>query len=257
MFDVAEFHTRRKSDLGKELHYFEVIESTNATAEQVATEGAAEGAVVLANEQTAGRGRMDRTWFSPAAQNLYFSIVLRPDADRLHFLPFMAGLALVRALAAVNVQAELKWPNDVCVGSKKLAGILMQTSMEKNKLRYAILGVGVNVNTTQFPEQLVEIATSIAREKRELVHRESMLASILFEFERLYRQIRDLDWKEFVEELQKHSTYLTGCPVCVSESDRVVEGITAGLDAYGGLILETPTGKKVVYAGDVQSCRKE
>src|SRR5438046_2162717 len=110
MFDVAEFQKRRKGNLGKDLIYFETLDSTNATAEELAGQGAGEGIVVLANEQTAGRGRQDRTWFSPAAQNLYFSIILRPDSSRLHFLPFMAALSVIRAMRPLNIYADLKWP---------------------------------------------------------------------------------------------------------------------------------------------------
>lgn len=257
MFDVAEFQKRRRGHFGKVLYYFETQESTNLTAEELAGDNVPEGVVVLANEQTGGRGRKDRSWFSPPDQNVYFSIIVRPHGSRLHFLPFMAALSVIRAIRGLEIKGDLKWPNDVLAGGRKLAGVLMQTSTEQNTLRYAIVGVGINVNTADFPEELSATATSIAREKKETVSRESLLASVLMEFERLYEKMDELVWLEFAAELERCSSYLRGCPVRVRENAQTIEGTTAGLDSFGGLILDTQRGKRIVYAGDVQSCRKE
>lgn len=256
MFDVVEFQKLRKGTFGKDLYYFEKLESTNVTAGELAQQNAAEGTVVLANEQTGGKGRMDRAWFSPPDLNLYFSVILRPDSLRLHYLPFLAALSLHDTLKHLGVDADIKWPNDVLVEGKKLSGILMQTSTEQSGLRYAILGMGINVNIPQFPAELAETATSMAIEMDAHIARESVLASVLLEFERPYAKMNDLEWTDLCSELERSSTYLRGCPVRVKEHDRILEGTTAGLDEFGGLILETAQGDKIVYAGDVESCRK-
>jgi BirA family biotin operon repressor/biotin-[acetyl-CoA-carboxylase] ligase len=256
MFDVVEFQKLRKGSFGKDLYYFETLDSTNVTAGELAQQNVAEGTVVLANEQTGGKGRMDRSWFSPADLNLYFSLILRPASSRLHYIPFLAALSVHDTLQTLGVDADVKWPNDVLVGGKKLAGILMRTSTEQNALRYAILGIGINVNIPEFPPDLARTATSIALEMGGRVGRESVLASVLLEFERPYQTINDLEWTDLCSELERSSSYLRGCPVQVKEHDRFLEGRTAGLDKFGGLILETADGEKIVYAGDVESCRK-
>lgn len=257
MFDVAAFQKLRKGNFGKDLFYFETLESTNLTAGELALQDAAEGTVVLANEQTGGKGRMNRSWFSPADQNLYFSLLLRPDSTRLHYLPFMAALAIANTVASLGIDADLKWPNDVLVKGKKLSGILMQTSTEKNMLRHAVLGIGINVNVRMFPPELDATATSVILELPEgSAVRESILASVLLDFERHYLAIHELVWSDFCLELESRSSYLRDCPVQVKEHDRILEGTTAGLDEFGGLILDTVDGRKIVYAGDVQSCRK-
>ena len=257
MFDVGNFQGLRKGNFAKEFYYFETLESTMLGAAELAAQGVAEGCVVLANQQTAGRGRKDRTWFSPGDLNLYFSVVLRPPTPLLHFIPFLASLALHRALQGLAIEADLKWPNDVLVGRKKIAGILMQTSVEQEVLHHAILGIGINVNVRSFPAELAPVATSIALETGAPAARESVLASILLEFERPYEKISELGWRDLSADLERRSTYLRSCPVRVRENGRVLEGITAGLDEYGGLIVETETGRQIVYAGDVESCRKE
>jgi len=257
MFDVADFHRRRRSRYGEDLYYFERLESTNLTAEQLAREGAPEGTLVIANAQPAGRGRKGNVWHSPSGLNLYFSLILRPQASHLPYLPFFAGLAAVRSLKPLSVDADLKWPNDVLVNGKKICGVLIQTSLEENVLRYAVMGCGVNVNETGFPPELASVATSIALETGSPVSREAVLASFLLELDRLYEAVRELDWREFCLLLERHSTMLRGCNVQIEQKEAIIEGTTQGLDAYGGLIVETEEGPRTVYAGEITACRKK
>jgi len=256
-FDVAKFSRQGQGKFGSTLYYFRTLESTNLLAFKLAAQKAEEGTLVLADQQIAGKGRSGRSWFSPAGVNLYFTFIARPRTTDLHYLPFMAALAVVRAFEKIGLQADLKWPNDLLVNSKKICGILIETSMEENCLQFAVIGWGINVNVREFPAEIAEKATSIAIEKGGEIAREIMLASLLFEFESLYEKINVMNWDRFCSELEKHSSYLRDCPVQLDQGETSVEGVTRGLDVYGGLILDTPEGVKTFYAGDVQSCRKK
>ncbi len=246
----------RKGTFGKEFYYFDRLESTNQTALMLAEKACPQGTLVLANEQTKGRGRKGSPWYSPRDVNLYFSILLYPDASRLQYLPFAAGLSVLLALEAIGLKPDLKWPNDILVSGKKISGVMIETSMEQSRLLHAVVGCGVNVNDKMLPAALQESATTIAIEKDSVFSRESLLASILFEFERLYEKIDEVTWTEFTTEVEKHSTYLNGCQVRILQDGESFEGVTSGLDSYGGLILTISSQRKVFYAGEVQSCRK-
>lgn len=257
MFDVVDFQRRRRGKLGEELYCFERLESTNLTAEKLARNGIAEGTLVIAGTQTAGRGRKGRVWHSPPGVNLYCSLILRPRAQDLVYLPFLAGLAVVRSLKSFGLETDLKWPNDVLVNGKKICGVLIHTSMEENVLRFAVIGCGININETAFPAELETVATSILLETGASVSREAVLASFLLEFEKMYETVHDLDWRDFCRLLEQHSTMLRGCAVQIDQKDTIIEGTTQGLDAYGGLIVETKTGPRAVYAGEITACRKK
>ena len=257
MFSVSDFESRRRGRFGAPLYYFEQLESTNVMAEQLAREGRPEGAVVLANEQTGGRGRKGNAWFSPADVNLYFSLVLRPGLPALRYLPYIACLSVQTALAHCGIAADFKWPNDLVVRDRKICGILIQTAMEEQRLKYAIAGSGINVNVLEFPEELRGLATSAALEAGSGLSREALLASVLLEFERLYEKIDATGWEEFSARLERTSTYLRGCPVKIVQDGETVEGTTGGLDPFGGLKVATAGGEKIVYAGEVVSCRKK
>jgi BirA family biotin operon repressor/biotin-[acetyl-CoA-carboxylase] ligase len=257
MFDVARFQRRRKGRFGRDLYYFEEQESTNLTAQELARDGAAEGTLVLADRQTGGKGRKGNAWFSPAEVNLYFSLILRPDISRVHHLPFLAALSVAAALQLLGLEVDLKWPNDVLLGERKVGGILIDTSTEQGKLIFAVLGCGINANTVVFPSELERSATSVLLARGEEVSREGLLASFLLEFERVYEKIDETSWASVCAELEKHSSYLRGCSVEVRQEGRVIEGTTCGLDNYGGLIIQTAGGRETVYAGEVQTCRRK
>jgi len=254
MFNVAEFHHDRKSKLGSEFYYFDSLESTNKIAEQFAREGCVEGTVVLANQQTGGKGRKGNPWHSPPDVNLYFSLVLRPELSRLHYLPFISALSIARVLEDQALQPDIKWPNDILVSGKKVCGILIETAVEQSKVSNAIVGFGINVNVTQFPEVLQSTAGSILQLKGSAVSRELLLASLLQHFEKL----NDLPWDDLVSQVEKKSSYTRDCRVTITAPDgEVTEGMTAGLDSFGGLILVTDSGRKTFYAGEVQECRRK
>ncbi len=152
--------------LGVELHELEVCESTSDVAAARAAAGAPHGAVVTAAAQRRGRGRLGRPWHSPPGENLYLSCVLRPDVPVASLPPITlaAGVAVVEAVAAFGVRAAVKWPNDVVVGGRKLAGILTEMTTRGDRLDFVVLGIGVNLGTRSFPPELASIATSLALE---------------------------------------------------------------------------------------------
>ena len=256
MFDVQKFHKYRKGDFGKDLIYFDEVDSTNRVASDLAKNGAAEGTVVLADGQTQGRGRNSRIWYSPPGVNLYFTVVLFPPLDRLHYLPYVAGLSVARALEPLGIPSELKWPNDILVDGKKAGGVLIQTSIEQNRLQFALAGIGINVNAVHFPDELQPIAISLTQVLGKKIVREQLLADILFDLEQLYGRIARMSWEEMAELVGRHSSILTGCAVEIEQQGEIKSGVTQGLDSMGGLIVQTAAGREIFYAGEIVSCRK-
>jgi BirA family biotin operon repressor/biotin-[acetyl-CoA-carboxylase] ligase len=256
-FNVAFFQYQRKSSFGSELYYYREIDSTNRVAEKLAQQSFREGTTIVADLQTAGRGRSNNQWFSPAGENLYCTLLLKPDASYLHRIPFIAGLAIAEALTDWDLKIDLKWPNDLLVGNRKIGGVLVQSAMEAATMKYAITGFGINVNTTTFPASLEETATSIAIEYGQLANREWILTRILMNFEKLYSEMSNVSWEDFCRELEKKSTFIRDCEVTIQNHEGLTEGTTAGLDSYGGLIVNTSDGARVFYSGEVQACRKK
>jgi BirA family biotin operon repressor/biotin-[acetyl-CoA-carboxylase] ligase len=256
-FKVAIFQHYRKSSFGSELYYYSEVDSTNRVAEKLSQKSFLEGAAVVADSQTAGRGRGNNQWFSPAGENLYCTLLLSPDTSYLHRIPFIVGLAIAESFIDLELKVDLKWPNDVLIGNRKIGGILVQSAMEAGTTKYAVAGFGINVNTTSFPASLKETATSIAIEWGELGVRETILALLLMNFERLYTELTKVSWEDFCKQIEKNSTFIRNCEVKIQNHEGVTEGTTAGLDSYGGLIVNTTDGARVFYSGEVQACRKK
>jgi BirA family biotin operon repressor/biotin-[acetyl-CoA-carboxylase] ligase len=256
MFDTAKFQTARKGDFGASLQIFQEIDSTNRVAADLAKKNVKEGMIIFAESQSHGRGRENHTWYSPKGENLYFTLILYPPASRLHYLPFLTGLSIVETLEECGVDCELKWPNDILVAGKKIAGILIQTSMEENRLAYAIVGIGINLNTKEFPSELQSVAISAVQIIAKNVDREKFLAALLSKIEHRYQNISDLSWEDLVEQVQQKSSFLRDCEVQIERGGSITIGTTAGLDSMGGLIVRTKLGEEVFYAGEIQACRK-
>jgi len=257
MFDSRRFKELRSGTFGESFLYFPSTQSTNQIALEKARENVPEGSVILADSQSQGRGRGSHAWFSPPNGNLYCSVILYPRQERLHYLPFIAAVALFQTLEEWRITGDLKWPNDVLVQGKKLAGILVQTSMEENRLRFAILGIGVNLNVEEFPPDLAPIAISAFQVLGLKVDREAFLASLLRNLEQLYGRINTIPWEELIHMFGSRSSYLRDCPVQVELDGKQITGITGGIDPMGGLIVQTTSGREIVYAGEIFSCRKK
>jgi BirA family biotin operon repressor/biotin-[acetyl-CoA-carboxylase] ligase len=247
----------RAESFGKEIVFRDRVDSTNAVAAAMAAEGAAEGTVVAADSQTAGRGRLQRRWVSPNLGNLYFSIILRPPTgpERVSQVGLVAAAALHRALTGEcpGLRAGIKWPNDILAGDRKLAGILCEAKSEADIIHYAVVGIGINVNARSFPKELGETATSIRRETGSDCDRPLLLAAVLDAFEEDYRRwLAAPDLSPLLPYLEEHSL-LTGKRVVAAGIDRRRSGIVRGLSSTGQLLLETAEeGTTGISSGDVR-----
>ena len=236
--------------IARRLIYLTSTTSTQDIARREAEAGAAHGTAVIAEEQTAGRGRLGRSWVSPTGKNIYVTLLLRPELARLRVLGMAAPLAVVRAVESVTGLAPtLKWPNDVLLSGRKLAGVLIDSELSGSAVKYALLGIGVNVNF-DIPEgsEIATIATSLKREAGSEVSREDVFAALLNEFEQLYLHappevIRDA-WRQRLETL--------GREVTVTFRGTVHEGVAEDIGADGSLLLRRADGSQlVVEAGEV------
>jgi len=238
---------------------FESLPSTNTELARLASEGAAEGLAILADEQTAGRGRLQRAWSSPKGAGLYFSLLLRPaiPQDQWPLITFVAALAVGDALReAAGVETDIKWPNDLLSGERKICGILAE-AIDTPLGRSVILGIGINLTQRAFPEELADVATSVAEASGRQPDRETILAALLRALSRWYSLLHEPAGREkIVAAWTSRSSYAKGRLVQVSNGNEVWQGTTCGIEDDGALRLDTATGEiKVVRAGDVYSVR--
>jgi BirA family biotin operon repressor/biotin-[acetyl-CoA-carboxylase] ligase len=242
----------------KHLHHYYKIGSTNTEAMQAAAEGAPEGSVFLAEEQLAGRGRGANKWHSARSAGIYCSVVLRPAMPPSEALIFSlaAGLAVQAAVAAIfpGLRPDLKWPNDVLLGGRKFCGILTEMNSEATRVRYLVVGVGINVNQAKFPAELREIATSLKSETGTEWSRVELCAALLKSLDREYRLlVEDSAARESIlRRFEENSSSARGRKVRVEENGGM-EGVTEGLDARGFLQVRTAEGLRTVVSGTVRT----
>jgi BirA family transcriptional regulator, biotin operon repressor / biotin---[acetyl-CoA-carboxylase] ligase len=238
---------------GRIHHYFR-ISSTNATALEAAARGEPEGSVFLAEEQIAGRGRSGNQWHSERSAGIYCSVVLRPQlppADALA-LSLLAGLAVQKAVKQVTgLKPDLRWPNDLLLNEKKFCGILTEMNAEPTRVRYAVCGIGLNVNHSAFPARLRENATSLRMESGREWPRVQLAAALLQSLDREYRAFSAGAVNDVFRRFEQHSSYARRKPVRVEENGGF-EGVTDGLDARGFLRVRTSTGVRTVLSGGVR-----
>jgi BirA family biotin operon repressor/biotin-[acetyl-CoA-carboxylase] ligase len=239
------------------IHHYYRIGSTNTEAMEAAATGATEGSVFLAEEQTAGRGRGAHTWHSARSQGIHCSVILRPSLppSEVLILSLAAGLAVQDAVRQIDskVEPDLKWPNDLLINGKKFSGILTEMSAEPTRVRYVVVGIGINVNQTQFPDDLQSIATSLRLATGTEWSRFELCAALL---KSLNREYRDLVQKagardSILRRFQEHSSSVRGRAVSVEENGGF-EGTTAGLDSRGFLQVRTDRGLRTVLSGTVR-----
>jgi BirA family transcriptional regulator, biotin operon repressor / biotin---[acetyl-CoA-carboxylase] ligase len=255
--------------LATHLHHFYKIGSTNTAAMAAAAEGAPEGSVFLAEEQTAGHGRGSNTWQSPRSTGIYCSVVLRPalpPSDAL-VLSLAAGLAVQSAIREIagDVQPDLKWPNDVLIfdgkagdgkvgdgkAGKKVCGILTEMNAEATRVRYVVVGIGINVNQESFPKELG--ATSLRMATGRAWSRVELVGALLKSLDREYREfISGAGRESILRRFAEGSSWVRNKDVRVEENGSVVEGTTEGLDARGFLLVRTPHGVRTVLSGTVR-----
>lgn len=237
----------RNSAVGHRILYLPVVTSTMDIARQEAERGAAEGTVVVAEEQTVGRGRFGRHWLSISRQNLAFSVLLYPSRRTSTRLSTMTPVAVLRGIRRVTgLSATLKWPNDVRLGEKKVCGILIEAAFQDSQVRHAILGIGINVNFNPAEDpQAGFAATSLAAELGKPVSREELLQAILTELGLAYTHLREWDrvWDDWRSSLET-----IGKQVKVRWGDHVEEGVAEDVDSEGNLLLRRADGTLVALA---------
>jgi BirA family biotin operon repressor/biotin-[acetyl-CoA-carboxylase] ligase len=246
----------RGTIFAEHMHHFYKIGSTNTAAMAAAAEGAPEGSVFLAEEQTAGRGRGANSWQSPRSSGIYCSVVVRPalPPSEVLVLSLAAGLAVHSAIEEVDsrVSADLKWPNDVLIDGKKVCGILTEMNAEATRVRYIVAGVGINVNQASFPKDMP--ATSLRLVTGSEWSRVELVAALLKSLDREYRQL--LEGREaqasILRRFAENSSWVQGKNVRIEENGAAFEGTTDGLDARGFLQVRTAHGMETVLSGTVR-----
>lgn len=240
---------------GKNLEYHESLGSTNVRARLLAEEGAPEGTLVVADAQTAGRGRRGRSWTSPAGKNLYFTILLRPDfiPDKAPMLTLVMALAVQRAIAEISgCKTDIKWPNDIVLNGKKVTGILTEMSVQSDYIDNVVIGVGINVKPQEFAPELADKAASLEAELGQSISRALLLEKIMEHFERDYALfLKQLDLSLL---MQDYNACLVnhGREVEVLEPTGAYKGTAEGINEKGELLVRLPDGRiNEIYAGEV------
>jgi BirA family biotin operon repressor/biotin-[acetyl-CoA-carboxylase] ligase len=242
--------------IGRDIRVFEQTTSTNDVIEKLARDGVKEGVVVFAESQTKGRGRLGRKWISPAHKGLWFSILLRPDLrpQEATQLTVASATALRRAIQnETGLSPEIKWPNDILIGGKKVAGILTELSAEVDRVKHIILGIGLDVNLDagELPAELRKTATSLKIEAGEMVSRAELAAAILRELDFDYARICGGKFSAVADEWESHCTTI-GKNVTVLIGDRKIRGRAESLDDDGALLVRTEHGHlERIIGGDV------
>ncbi|HKY06366.1 MAG TPA: biotin--[acetyl-CoA-carboxylase] ligase [Blastocatellia bacterium] len=239
--------------LGAQLLKYDSVASTNDIARELALSGAVEGLAVVAAHQTAGRGRQGRAWVSPPGQGLYLSLVLRPQVhpSEAPIITLAAAVAVAECLRLdFDLAADIKWPNDLLVAGRKICGILLETATERETLQYAVLGLGVNLRQQSFPEELRETATSLLLETGRIIDAGEFLPPLLDRLDTWYRASVTRP-SEVIARWEALSSYARDCRVLVATGSGMLEGVTRGLTARGGLLVESQGECREVLSGEV------
>jgi BirA family transcriptional regulator, biotin operon repressor / biotin---[acetyl-CoA-carboxylase] ligase len=244
------------SSLGRSFRYYDEIESTNAEAKSLANSGAPEGTVVIAECQSAGRGRLGRRWTSPAGKGLLFSVVLRPSVpmSQAYLLTLVAAAAAAEGIeAAAAVRLQIKWPNDLFIGDRKVGGILMEVAGEQDEVEWVVVGIGVNVNTEygELPVALRRTATSLKMITGQPVDRSDLLCHLLVALEKHYADAVNKGFDGALSAFRARD-YLLRRSVSVQTHEGQVTGQASGIDERGALLVEM--GQRQIrrfHSGDV------
>lgn len=242
--------------LGQVIHYHRTIDSTNSLAKKLAVAGALEGTIIIAEEQTAGKGRLGRQWTSPFGLGLWLSVILRPQITPLEApkITMLVSVALQEAiLEATGLPAKIKWPNDIFLGDKKVAGILLEMSGEMDSINHLIVGMGVNVNLAQedFPQELKDKATSLKIELGREICRVALTKLVLAKLE-YYYELFKVGEISLLMEKWRSASWTLGKAVRVTTPTEVLEGQAVDFGQDGSLLIRLANGSlREIMAGDV------
>ncbi|MFT3708179.1 MAG: biotin--[acetyl-CoA-carboxylase] ligase [Archangium sp.] len=245
-------------ELGRTLHHYDELDSTNAKAFELAHEGGFHGEVIVAEHQTSGKGRRGRVWVSPEGKSLAMSVIVRPEIapSRAPELTLVSAVALVETLIESGVEANIKWPNDIQIAGKKVAGILTELSADVERVHFVILGIGVNLNSDakDFPAEVAELATSVAMNRKSSVHRALFTAALLARLEEWLEKWTEEGFEPVRQAWKKHAPML-GQEVLVRSDAKELRGVAKDLDESGALLLDVGGRTERVLSGDVEQVR--
>lgn len=260
--EVARAITRvasRAGAFGRRLHWLQSTASTNDVAARLAESGAEEGTTVVAEMQTAGRGRHGRVWFSPAGAGLYTSVIVRSEkalSDATHpatLLTLASGVAIAEAVRAVTgLPAEIKWPNDILIGGRKLAGILAEATVQAGQPLFVVVGFGVNLQPAAYPPELASRVTSIEAETNRPADRALLLAEILASLGERYADLREGRFDAILTAWRAFAVSLPGAQVEWDSPAGVVHGRAQDIDRHGALLVNVGGKIERVVAGEVR-----
>ncbi len=238
---------------GSKIYTFDTIDSTNNCARALAGCWANEGTVIIAEQQTAGKGRLGRAWQANPNENLTFSVILRPKLppEALNAFPLYVAVAVADAVERVTrLHVDCKWPNDLLIKGKKFSGILLEGSVKQNAIEYVVAGIGINVNQQSFSGELQKKATSLYLETRKNLDRTQLFREILASLEQHYSLLHTRGFEQILSRWLAHSTMINK-EISVSEHGQVISGIVKGVSPEGGLILQSNGSTRTLFAGDV------
>ena len=238
--------------IGRNLYHFKTIDSTNLYAKKLVKDDAQEGVVVVADVQSSGRGRKNRTWSSPEG-GLWFSVILYPNIppQRGMLITMASSVAVAQGIKEITgVNLMIKWPNDLLINGLKVCGILTELEAEMDKINYIVVGIGINVNN-QLEKELQKTATTLKLETGNQVSRVELLRSILKSFDENYNRLISGDYS-FIRDLWLSHTNIIGKKVQVEDEKTVITGVVSDVDDSGCLILDTKENQVRIVSGDIK-----
>jgi BirA family biotin operon repressor/biotin-[acetyl-CoA-carboxylase] ligase len=246
-------------EIGAKIFRVKSCPSTNDLAKELALSGEEEGTVVISDEQTEGRGMKGRKWYSARKKGIYLSVILRPARTNTSLLPIVAGLAVVEAVFdSVGLRIKLRWPNDLIWGKKKLGGILCEGGFLGNRINYAILGIGLNVNQGRddFPGEIRHQATSLKLILKERMDEKAVLGNLWPALNHWYGRFVQNEKDKIICNFQENSTLVPGKEITLITQNREVSGIYRGIDSQGGLILESGGKRRSFVSAEIKTRKK-
>lgn len=239
---------------GQEIYYYDVTDSTNIRAKELAEEGHPGGTLVVADRQEAGRGRRGRSWDSPSGTGIFMTLLLKPDMNPNHasMLTLVAAMAVARAISqCADTEALIKWPNDIVIGGKKICGILTEMSAQFDFINHIVIGIGINVHNEHFPEEIAETAGSILLQTGKRIRRAELIEQILEQFEHYYAIF--METEDLSGLVKEYNSILVNMnkSVRVLDPKEPFEGKAMGITKKGELIVDTWESRKMVSSGEV------
>lgn len=239
---------------GQEIYYYDVTDSTNIRAKELAEEGHPSGTLVVADRQEAGRGRRGRSWDSPSGTGIFMTLLLKPEMNPNHasMLTLVAAMAVARAISkCADTEALIKWPNDIVIGGKKICGILTEMSAQFDFINHIVIGIGINVHNEHFPEEIAETAGSILLQTGKRIRRAELIEQILEQFEHYYAIF--METEDLSGLVKEYNSILVNMnkSVRVLDPKEPFEGKAMGITKKGELIVDTWESRKMVSSGEV------